>query len=369
MSEGTPRLRAAVVGLQHGHMGSLNPAAPRGLMGSFRQMPDVELVAVCEPHDATALAREVAFVPGVSGYQAVNDLLSKEKLDLALVGLPAVDSPSWVAGLAGAGVHCFVEKSVARTALEFLPVVEASRKTGAHVLVDYPWRHHPAMVTARELLDAGVFGRPTSIAALMTTSQVGNLPGQRNPANFAYRPETEGGGMLHWLGAHYVEAICALMGDVQAVSAICAPVVGNMQRDPRMDDVSAVSLLFTSGAVGTLHTGYLNAVAGESRDFLRLWGTDGDLHWPALGPKLQASSNAAVWSGAPTRTFTFDLKEKSGVYGNKQWMFDLARSFVQGIKDGTPPAVGAAEAWRVLRIIDAAYESSQKRQWVEVGRL
>ena len=173
--------------------------------------------------------------------------------------------------------------------------------------------------------------------------------------------------MLHWLGAHFLEAMCALMGDVQAVSAICGPVIGNMERNARMDDVSSVSLLFKNGAVGTLHTGYLQAVAGDNRNFIGVWGTDGDAYWPALGPQLVVSSRAAAWAGAPMRTYSFGIKEKVGVYGNKQWMFDLACSFVQGIRDGTRPAVGPEEAWRVLRIIDAAYEASRTRQWVDVG--
>ncbi|HXI16701.1 MAG TPA: Gfo/Idh/MocA family oxidoreductase [Chloroflexota bacterium] len=366
------QLRAAMVGLQHGHMGSLDPAAPRGLLGTFRQLAeveDVQIVAVCEPEDAAALAREVAFVPGARGYHSIAELLAAEEIDLAVVGLPAVEASASVSALAGHGVHCFVEKSVARTAAEFAPVVEAVRRTGAHVLVDYPWRHHPAMVAAGELLKSGALGRPTSILASMTTSQVGPLPGQRSPAGFAYRSETEGGGMLHWLGAHFLEAMCALLGDVQSVSAICAPVVGNMQADPRMDDVSSVSLLFENGAVGTLHTGYVNAVApaaGQSRDFIRVWGTDGDAYWPALGTQLIVNSRRAGATGPSAQTHSFDLPEKKGVYGNKQWMFDLARSFVQGIRDGTPPAVGPMEAWHVLQIVDAAYESSRTRKWVDI---
>jgi predicted dehydrogenase len=272
-----------------------------------------------------------------------------------------------VTALAGQSVHCFVEKSMARTAGDMLPVIHAAKRTGAHVLVDYPWRHHPAVETIVSLIKEGVLGRPISLLACMTTSQVGTLPGQRNPSGFAYRPDSEGGGMLHWLGAHFVEAICALMGDVQAVSAMCAPVVGNMLPNPRMDDVSSVSFQFTGGSVGTLHTGYLNAVAGENRDFIRVWGTDGDAHWPSLGPKLIVSSRSEVWKDEPSRTLSFDIAEKAGVYGNKQWMFDLALSFVKGIRDGTLPAVGPEEAWRVYRIVDAAYESAAARRWVEVG--
>jgi len=371
-----------MVGLQHGHMGSLDPANPRGLLGTFRQLAEqdgLEIVAVCEAQEA-ALTREVAHLPGARGYRSIEALLEKEQIDLAVVGLPAVEVPPVLTALTSRGVHCFVEKSVARTAAEFEPVVEAARRTGAHVLVDYPWRHHPAVLAMRELLATGALGRPAAMLASMTTSQVGSLPGQRNPSGFAYRADSEGGGMLHWLGAHFLEAMCALFGDVRSVSAMCAPVIGNMEADPRMDDVSSVSLLFASGATGTLHTGYLNAVAGENRDFIRVWGTDGDAYWPSLGNQLivgqrasspptaaPAAAGAAVAGATPaTQTHTFDMPEKKGVYGNKQWMFDLARSFVQGIRSNTPPEVGPAETLRVLQIIDAAYESSRMRRWVDV---
>lgn len=355
-------LRAAIVGLRHGHMGSLNPAGTKGLLGTFQQIDGVEIVAICESEDAAALEREVAFAPGIHGYQSVADLLAKEDFDFAVVAAPAVEVPPAALALLQHGKHCFLEKSIARTAAEFRPVVEAAQQTGLHVHVNFPWRHHPAMVAARALLDSGALGRPTNLLAEMTTSQAGRFPGQRNPSGFAYRPDSEGGGMLHWLGGHFLEVVRFLMGDVVAVSAMCAPVVGNLAPDPTMDDVSIVSMQFASGAVGTLHTGYLNAVAGENRDFVRLWGTDGDAFWPGLGPQLIASSR--TWKEQPVQTQHFEKTPRAGVYGNSQWMFDVAQRFVDGLRTGTPPTVGALEGLRVLEITDAAYQSSQERRWI-----
>ena len=172
--------------------------------------------------------------------------------------------------------------------------------------------------------------------------------------------------MLHWLGAHFLEAMCALCGDVRSVSAISPPVVGNMEPDPRMDDVTALSLLFENGAVGALHTGYLNAAAGENRDFIRVWGTEGDAYWPSLGPTLHVNGRTAAGGASPAQSHTFELAAREGVYGNKEWMYEIARRFVRGIRSGTPPEVGPAEGLRVLRIVDAAYESSQSRRWVDL---
>ncbi len=365
MTDTETPLRVAMVGLRHGHMGTLNPAAPGGLLGTFSQIPGVMTVALCEA-DATVLAREAGHLPDARCYASVDTLLEGVDFDFAVVGLPAVEVPPVATALLRRGKHCFLEKSVARTADEFRPVVAAAAETGAHVLVDFPWRHHPAVAALCQMIDDGVLGRPTVIAAQMVTSQVGPQPGQRSPSGPAYRPETEGGGMLHWLGQHFLEVLHFLMGEVHEVSAMCAPVVGHLPPDPRMDDVSSLSLRFAGGAVGTFHTGYLNAVAGANRDFVHVWGTEGDAYWPALGASVFVNSRVPAWVASPTRTFEFASKPHPGVYGGSEWLFQVAVDFVQGLREGRRPAVGAAEALRVLEVTDAAYEASASRRWVSL---
>jgi UDP-N-acetyl-2-amino-2-deoxyglucuronate dehydrogenase len=324
----------------------------------------VQLVAICEPEDEASLARERAFAPDVAAYRDVDALLAGTEFDLAIVALPAVAVPAAATRLLSAGRHCLIEKTVARTAPEFEPVVAAAAASGAHLQIHFPWRFHPAVRQMRALQDEGLLGRPTSLAAQMVTSQAGTLPGQRDPARSPYRRETEGGGMLHYLGGHFLEVIAYLMGEVEAVSAVCAGPVGNLEADPVMDDVSYVSLRFASGAVGTFHTGYLQAVPGPNRDFVQLWGTDGSAYWPGLAGQLAASSRAPAWAGAPNRSFDFELKERRGVYGTKEWIFGVARDFVAGIREGRRPEVDGPAALTVLRLTDAAYEASRTGRWV-----
>ncbi len=357
MKSGYSELKYATVGLEHGHMGSRDPANRRGLLGTFAYLADqtaIRLVAAYDGGDETRLRQETAFDPPVPGFRSLDALISETAPDFAVVALPAVDTPDAVLTLLQAGVHCFVEKTPARTASEWRPVVDAASRTGRHVHVNYPWRFHPAVREMRRIVTSGEIGRPLAAVASMVTSQVGPGTGRRDPSGFAYRADTEGGGMLHWLGAHFVEALHAIMGDVSHVSALCAPVHGYMGADPRMDDVSFVNIRFRNGAVGNLQTGYLNSVAGENRDLIRVWGTDGDIHWPSLGQVLSVASRAV---GA-VETRNFDLPSIAGVYGNSEWMVDVARAFVSGIRDGSPPEVDARAALRVLDVLDAAYQSS-----------
>ena len=78
-----------------------------------------------------------------------------------------------------------IEKTVARTAPEFEPVVAAAAASGAHLQIHFPWRFHPAVRQMRALLDEGLLGRPTSLAAHMVTSQAGTLRGGFAPSTSA----------------------------------------------------------------------------------------------------------------------------------------------------------------------------------------
>lgn len=345
------------VGLEHGHMGSRDPDNRKGLLGTFDHLASglaIRLVGIHDPGDPVRLARESAYDPPVPGLDDLGTLVDATRPDFAVVALPAAATPGTVLALIRAGIHCFVEKTPARTAAEWQPVVDEATRSGRHVHVNYPWRFHPAVREMRRLVSSGDLGRPLAAVASMFTGQVGPGTGRRDPRGFAYRPDTEGGGMLHWLGAHFVEALCAVMGDVTRVSAVCAPVHGHMGDDPRMDDASFVTLRFAGGAVGNLQTGYLNAVAGENRDLIRVWGTEGDVHWPSLGPMIHVGRRAT----GTVEARTFEIPAVTGVYGNSEWMVDVAREFVTGIRTGTPPEVDARAAMRVLEVLDAAYRSS-----------
>ena len=118
--------------------------------------------AVCEPEDEAVFARERAFAPDLAAYRDVDALLSGTQPDLAIVALPAVAVPAAATRLLGAGTHCLIEKTVARTAAEFEPVVAAAAASGAHLQIHFPWRFHPAVRQMRSLLDEGLLGRPTA---------------------------------------------------------------------------------------------------------------------------------------------------------------------------------------------------------------
>ncbi|MBI2194762.1 MAG: Gfo/Idh/MocA family oxidoreductase [Planctomycetes bacterium] len=350
------RLKAAHIGLQHGHA--------KGLMGTFKQLCDLDLVAFCEENDPRALEALRVSEPQACLYSSLDDLLAKEEFDVACVTLPCNELPQAGVRLARAGRHFLMNKQFARTAEDLRPLVQAVSENRVKVLAYYPWRRHPAVMALKGLLDSGKLGRPLAALAQLVTTQVG--PGMRNPRDMAYRADTEGGGILHMEGGHWLEALRFLLGcEVRAVSALCRPVVGNM-RGENMEDVSVVGLEFESGAVVNLHMGYLQALGGAKESGLSLWGSEGSAQWAPMGDAAMQVRYRADGRNVE-QTLTFELPPRAGVYGGQQWLFDVVEEFMQAIREDREPAVTAVDACRVLKVIDAAYESSRTGRRVEIA--
>ena len=205
------------------------------------------------------------------------------------------------------------------------------------------------------------------VAAQMVTTQVGSGPGQRNPQHPAYRPETEGGGMLHWLGQHFLEVLSFLGGDVRQVSAMCAPVVGKYAPRSAYGRRQRPGLPLRQRGHGGPARGLPRPPPAGPTGTWCTSGLRGDAYWPGLGSQLVVNSRAPSWAGSPTRSYEFALRPRAGVYGNSEWMFQVAVDFVRcgrGAPGGGPRrghARAAADRRRLRRSATQRWVSSLRR--------
>ena len=360
---GKKTLRAAMVGLRHGHMGSIGPEKP-GYIQTFKGLDDVEVVAYFEDTEPERLAPVATVDPGANTYTSLDDLIANEEFDVAMVGLPANEVPAAGIKLAEAGKHFYMEKQFARRADDLAELARVVKSTGVKVLAGYPWRFHPAMKELRSIIDQGLLGRPLSIETRLVTSQV--RPGSRDPGAFSYRDATQGGGILHHLGGHHLEAMRFLMGEVKAVQAMVGRPVGHIEAP--LEDVAMAALEYENGAFGTLHEGFFSppGLSGGGDGYLAYRGLEGWGEWmPFAGYGLKVGSTSREWRGAPIREFTYTPKPYLG-YGDDDWFHNYVDDFMEDIRNDREPALGVMGALAVARVIDAIYESSRTGRRVEV---
>ena len=357
-------LKAAIVGLRI-HAGNLHPDRGHGLLKSFKAQEDVEIVAYCEwaPDQAAALDEIRQFDSHAHFYNDFEEMLDNEEIDFAVVMLSPDEAAPAATRLAEAGIHLYIEKQAARTATEMRPLRDIAVRKNLVTQVGYPWPAHPVAIEIKRLIDDGVLGRLLDIEARLVTLAV--RPGHREPEHWMYRPETEGGGILHMEGGHWLTLFRVFSGAAaKSVTALCGRVDGHSAEG--IEDVATVALEFANGVHACLHMGYLLPGVGPRNDtYFGLRGTLGTATWQPTGSgELTVASTAPGWETAPIRHFSMEVIERP-VYAN-QWGYDFVVEFIRAIRQGGQTTVSIDFALSVMQIIDAAYESSRTVRRIEL---
>ena len=357
-------LRVAVVGLRI-HAGGLEPEGNHGLIKSFHAQEDVEVVAYSEwdADEEEALASLARHDPEARIFDNLCELFEWDGFDAAVVMLPPDEATRAAMRLAEAGKHMFIEKQAARTAPELEPVCQLVKERGLVVQIGYPWPRHPVAEEIRRCLDAGVLGKLLAMEARLVTVQVG--PGLREPDHWMYRRETEGGGILHMEGGHWLTLFQMFaQARVRSVTALCSRRTDAIQEG--VEDAATVALAYENGVHACLHMGYLLSGAGPRNDtFMAVRGQLGAATWGPVGDGLLTVYSAApAWQGAPERQFNMPVPPRP-VYAD-QFGFEYVADFVRAVREGGKPVVSIDDAHHLLQIFDAAYESSRTGRRVDI---
>ena len=358
-------LKAAMIGMRHPHVGDFGPEMT-GYIYNFNHLDGVEVVAYCEDAEPSLLEPAKKYQPGARLYTSVDRLIADEEFDLACVALPPNEVPGTCIKLADSGKHFYMEKQYARRSEDLAELVRAVRRNRVKVMHGYLYRYNPVAQHLKRLIGDGLLGKPLAVESRLATYQV--RPGYRDPENYLYRNETEGGGILHMLGGQPLELMRFLMGcEVKAVQAMVGRPVGYIEEP--LEDVAMVAFEFENGAFGTMHAGYLHPrLAGGYTLPMVYRGLDGWADWSDLDdatPTLKVRSISPDWSGAPERVFKYDFPSSPG-YGDR-WVEDWLQGFVRDIQQDREPTMTIDDALHTLQCIDAAYESARTGTRVEVS--
>lgn len=341
-------LKCALLGLTHPHSGAL--------LATLDALPEISNVVLWE--NVPGSARPPAIPPSPKVEAVTSDLdavLGRADIDLAIVCVRTDEAAELAHKVLAAGKHLIAEKPVGLNSVEISDVMRTAERARRQAAVLYANRLHPVVVEARRLCQAGVLGPMLSYEARFLTTQVRF----RNPESWLFRRRQAGGGILAWLGCHYLDLLHHISGD--EVVAVSATLSRRSGEKIDVEDSAALVLQFRSGAAGTFHTGYALAFSGGgymnpagTDSYLACNGREGRVVWPSHQvPRLHIESAGRK----PIRDKTFRLgpDNSSATYCREAFV----RQFVGAIRGEQENPAPLAAALRTARIIEAAVQSDR----------
>jgi predicted dehydrogenase len=200
---------------------------------------DVVVQAVADPDGERA--RSLAALCGAAGvYESFLDMFDLEELDALYVCVPPFAHGAPELAAAAAGLPFFVEKPIAIDRATAEAVAEAVREREVLTATGYHWRNLDTLDRALELLRS----RPPRLLAGWWLDKV-------PPPPWWQRRDSSGGQIIEQ-ATHAIDLARVLCGEVAQVFAADARTDRPAYPGCDVHDVSAATLRFSSGAVGTL---------------------------------------------------------------------------------------------------------------------
>jgi predicted dehydrogenase len=293
---------------------------------------DVELVGVADvdARSAEAVARGLGATP----YRSAEELLEAEALDAVYICVPPFGHGPPERAAISAGVPFFVEKPLAADWQTAADLADEVRDAGLVTAVGYHWRYLDTVERVAALLEE-------SPPRLVIGYWLDKVP---PPAWWLDRRRS--GGQTIEQVTHVLDLIRLLVGEVEQVYAVGSRSERAAYPDSTVDDVSAATLRFSSGAVGSLVSTCL--LAAKHRAGIELFADGLTLSLSELDMALDRGDGASVTPAA------IDAKQQ------------VDRDFIDAVQ-GKPNGIRVSyhEALATHRLACALAESGERGEAVE----
>ena len=294
---------------------------------AVHEHPSAELVAVANwrEQSATALAERYA-IPRVT--TDWNEIVQATDVDAAVVATPnAFHAPQSVA-LLRAGKHVIVEKPMATSVAECDEMIDASRASGAFLMVAHCWRFRDEVRAMRERVASGELGEVVKTRGYGAHATWG-------PEGWFVDPALAGGGALVDMGVHAIDTARFLLGDPNP-NRVCAA-IGTRYGTYQVDDDGVLLITWSSGTNSVVESGWWQPHVGGIEADTEVYGTKG---------------YARIWDPEPPSE---DYKHDT------QPMYSAQMAeFLDAIVEGRQPRPSGEDGRVVMQVVEEAYRSAAR---------
>lgn len=305
----------------------------------------LQLVAVCDNNPA--VLAEAAARHGVPGYGRLDELLAKEKFDLAIICTPSGIHPEQVIKCARAGVHVMTEKPMATRWQDGVNMVKACDEAGVRLFVVKQNRRNTTLQLLKRAVSEQRFGRiyMVGINVFWTRPQE-----YYDSAKWRGTWELDGGALMNQ-ASHYIDLVDWLIGPVADVQAMTA----TLARDIEVEDTAVMNVRWRSGALGSIAVTMLT-YPKNMEGSITILGEKGSVRVGGL-----AVNEIQQWQFADERDYDADIKnanyETTSVYGFGHPLY--YSNVIEVLRGRAEPETDGREGLKSLEMLIAAYLSAR----------
>jgi 1,5-anhydro-D-fructose reductase (1,5-anhydro-D-mannitol-forming) len=309
--------------------------AERWLAPAITKDPNSELVALVsrDAGRATAFAAKHGARSSGTDY---GEMLANPDVDVVLITTPNAHHVEQVIAAAAAGKHVLCDKPLGGNAAEAQRAVEACRKAGVRLGLNFQTRHHSCFEEAKRVIEAGEIGE-------IVSAQIDASPGARPPVGWRTDPELAGMGSVNNIAVHIYDVLRYLIGsEVTEVSALF-----DIGRESEIELLPLVLMRFQNGALAYANG---NQATFSPLNDVVFNGTRGRISGRGITrPGIEGDMAIVTESG-----------ERTAHYSSVDCYERTVAAFSRAILAGEDPNPSGVDGLRNVQLTDAIRESARQ---------
>ena len=314
---------------------------------AFEKASNTELAMVMDADEVAA--RELAEKHDVPYTTSLDEILSRNDVDIVSIATPHYLHAPVAIEAAAAGKHVMVEKPICTIMEDADRIISACRDNDVKLTIWFPSRYTGTAHKARELLRQGVIGRIMYVKISDMGYKEANywekgVGGRARLSDWRRYVKTAGGGILIMNTVHNIDQLRYILG-YEATSIYARR--GTFASPSEVEDLISVSIGYDNGAIGYIESSSWSV--GKSSDLSRIYGTEGQIILKPLQVYLKRQIGDYP-QGAWFEPEIGDVREGRAA---------LAEDFVNAILTDTDPPITGEDGKKSLEIILGAYESAR----------
>lgn len=334
-------------------------------MGDYlhRGIPGGRLVAVSDERRryADEFARRYGAEAASTDYRAV---LDRRDIDVVIITSYTSAHATHCVAAAEAGKHVLLDKPIATSIDDATRIIAACRANRVKLMMAYLLRFTPAYQKAKELIDAGVIGRPTSAfySIRVPVAFIRDAPDVVEQGWYVDPAKGGGGGFIDH-GVHFTDALRWFFNsDAESVFGK----IGNLTyTNLPVEDYGVCTISFKGGQIGTVESTWHAAdwyAPLSSPDHCSISGTEGEieLHYQK-SPQLEVAARVAPFNNG--RIYYDWSGEERDVITYRR----VVEHMIDCVANDREPSVTGEDGRAALEIILAAYRSAHEGREIRVG--
>lgn len=321
-------------------------------MHAWRAIAGVDIVAICDRDEARLAETAKAF--GIERtYTDAAEMLSDGGFDFVDIATTPPSHRPLVEAAAKSGVHIICQKPFAETMTDAHAMVKAVSDAGKTLMVHENFRWQSAIQTALKAVQDGTIGDPF----------FGRVSFRSGYDVFSGQPYLAEGKrfIIEDLGIHILDIARAFFGDVSSISATTRRV------NPAIngEDVATMMLLHENGVTSVVDCSYATKREPETfpQSLLEIDGTEGTLRLDA-GYRLTIQGKTSRDDDVSPPLLHWAEKPWHNIQESVQV---IQQHFVDCLKSGEEPKTSGADNLKTLALVEAAYQSAETGQTVDLS--